>query len=278
MNLPFAIGALVVFVVLFVLRKRLGAFISIAATVVTILAAMKLAIKPPLPGSIYSLFAAFVLIAAFLYVTSSKAIYAEFTAPIRKLILKPQLKPILMAVLVVFPILTGWKTWNDLQPDTSAPAAFRVVHPAPPSTVSVHGASVDTAAGVNPFRELETSDPEAFAEAVTEGRRVYYQNCYFCHGDELGGDGHLAKGLNPRPISFRDQTTIAMFTETFLFWRVAKGGPGLPAASTPWDSAMPAWEDFLTNDEMWKVILYLYDRTDQRPRVLQAGAAGGGGH
>jgi mono/diheme cytochrome c family protein len=180
----------------------------------------------------------------------------------------PGRRPLLHAVLVTIPLLTGWNTWRDLQPDTTAPAAFRVIHPAPPSTVSVHGTSVDTKAGVNPFRHLEKDDPPAFAAAVTEGRRVYYQNCYFCHGDELAGDGHFAKALNPRPISFMDQTTIAMFTETFIFWRVAKGGPGLPTASTPWDSAMPAWEDYLTNDEMWKVILYLYDRTEQVPRAL----------
>ncbi len=263
-----------VYVVIFLVRKRIGAFLSVGAAALKNMAQLEWGITPPLPASIYSLFAAFVVIAMVLYVTSSKAIYAEFTAPIRRLILQPKLKPLLMALLVVFPILTGWKTWTDLQPDTSAPAAFRVVHPAPPSTVSVHGDTIDTKDGVNPFRHLEEDDPDAFAEAVLEGRRVYYQNCYFCHGDELGGDGHLAKGLNPRPISFRDQTTIAMFTETFLFWRVSKGGPGLPAASTPWDSAMPAWESFLTNDEMWKVILYLYDRTEQVPRVLEATGAG----
>ena len=256
------------YVAIFLLRRRLGAFLSISLTGATILAMLRFGITPPLPRSVLSLFGAFVFIAIFLYVTASKATYAEFTAPVRKLIVTPRLRPILLGLLVAFPLLTGWRTWQDYQPDTSAPAAFRVIHPAPPGTVSVHGASVDTKDGVNPFRHLEQDNPEAFRAAVTEGRRVYYQNCYFCHGDELSGEGHFARGLNPRPISFKDQTTIAMFTETFLFWRVSKGGPGLPAASTPWDSAMPVWEDFLTNDEMWKAILYLYDRTEQRPRTL----------
>jgi hypothetical protein len=29
---------------------------------------------------------------------------------------------------------------------------------------------------------------------------------------------------------------------------------------------MPAWEKFLTEEEMWDVILFLYDFTGQRPR------------
>jgi len=260
-----------IYALIFLLRNRLGAFWSITAAVVTILVQLKIGIRPPLPASVYALYSVFVFIATFLYVTSSKKVYTDFTAPVRRVILLPRRRPLLVALLVIVPILIGGRTWRDLQPDTSAPAAFRVVHPAPPGTVSVHGASIDTKDGVNPFRHLEHDDPAAFAAAVKEGRRVYYQNCYFCHGDELSGDGHFARGLNPRPINFKDQTTIAMFTETFLFWRVSKGGPGLPAASTPWDSAMPQWENFLTNDEMWKAILYLYARTEQVPRPPGAG-------
>jgi hypothetical protein len=30
---------------------------------------------------------------------------------------------------------------------------------------------------------------------------------------------------------------------------------------------MPAWEKFLSEDEMWDVILFLYDFTGQRPRA-----------
>jgi mono/diheme cytochrome c family protein len=35
-------------------------------------------------------------------------------------------------------------------------------------------------------------DPEKFAAHVANGRRTYYQNCFFCHGDSLGGDGMFA--------------------------------------------------------------------------------------
>lgn len=54
-----------------------------------------------------------------------------------------------------------------------------------------------------------------------------------------------------------------------MFWRIAKGGIGLPAEGGPWASAMPAWEDFLSEDDIWNVILFLYDYTDQKPRAQE---------
>jgi len=60
-----------------------------------------------------------------------------------------------------------------------------------------------------------------------------------------------------------------MLQETYLFWRIAKGAPDLPQESTPWSSAMPAWENFLSEEEIWDVILFLYDYTGQRPRALE---------
>jgi hypothetical protein len=76
-------------------------------------------------------------------------------------------------------------------------------------------------------------------------------------------------GLNPIPTNFTDKGTIAQLQETFLFWRIAKGGPGLPAEGGPWDSAMPAWEKILNEQEMWEVVLFLYDHTAQRPRAAE---------
>ena len=62
-----------------------------------------------------------------------------------------------------------------------------------------------------------------------------------------------------------------MLQEAYLFWRIAKGGPGLPKESTPWNSVMPAWEERLTEEQIWQVIMYLYDATGQQPRRWEAG-------
>ena len=76
-------------------------------------------------------------------------------------------------------------------------------------------------------------------------------------------------GLDPIPTNFGDGDTIANLRETFLFWRIAKGGPGLPEEGGPWDSAMPAWEKHLKEEEMWEVMLFLYDFTGERPRAKE---------
>jgi mono/diheme cytochrome c family protein len=115
-------------------------------------------------------------------------------------------------------------------------------------------------------------------EHYEEGKRVYYQNCLACHGDALDGQGHFASGFNPQPLSFQDVGTIAQLTESFVFWRIAKGGPGLPNEGTPWNSAMPAWEDFLTEDEIWAVTIFLYEQANKTPRTWEEAGAEGEAH
>ncbi|MFB3112954.1 MAG: cytochrome c, partial [Gemmatimonadales bacterium] len=70
--------------------------------------------------------------------------------------------------------------------------------------------------------------------------------------------------------SFHETGTIDQLQESFLFWRIAKGGLGLPREGTPWNSAMPVWEDFLTEDEIWSVIIFLYEQAGLEPRTWEA--------
>jgi hypothetical protein len=46
----------------------------------------------------------------------------------------------------------------------------------------------------------------------------------------------------------------------------------MPDEGAPGDSVMPEWERFLSNDEMWDVILFLYADTGYRPRTFEEGA------
>jgi mono/diheme cytochrome c family protein len=133
--------------------------------------------------------------------------------------------------------------------------------------MSFKGKKINLLTVDNPYRTLEQSDPEQFAVHVAQGRRVYFEGCVFCHGDRLDGDGIFAHGFDPKPASFSDPTTIAMLQEGYLFWRIATGGPGLPEESGPANSAMPAWDQYLSEQEIWEVILFLYDYTQQRPRA-----------
>ena len=85
----------------------------------------------------------------------------------------------------------------------------------------------------------------------------------------MDGQGHYASAFNPTPLSFEGVGTIAQLTESFVFWRIAKGGPGLPNEGAPWNSAMPAWEDFLTKEEIWSVIIFLYEQSGHEPRTWE---------
>ena len=140
------------------------------------------------------------------------------------------------------------------------------MHPAPPASIQFRGKEITIQGFDNPLRK----DQANLRKNIAAGGETYIRNCMYCHGDNLDGKGHFARGLNPPPANFQDPGTIAMLQEAFLFWRIAKGGPGLPKESTPWNSAMPAWEDRLTEEQIWQVIMYLYDATGQQPRRWEA--------
>ncbi len=231
----------------------------------------------PVPKSVVKEFLGIVTLALAAYVSSDPQRWAEVRDPMVAFLTERRHLPLLGLVAVAIPAAVAASIYLEMTAPAQAPTFGRTVHPAPPATLTVHDVTHDMQTLDNPLRSLETSDPEAFAAHLEEGRRIYYENCFYCHGDLMQGAGMFAHALNPIPTNFQDSGTIAMLQESFLFWRVAKGGPGLPEEGGPWMSAMPAWEQFLSEEEMWEVILFLYEFTEQRPRALHA-ASGGEGH
>jgi len=221
----------------------------------------------PMPSSVAVIYMAIATAAIFTYVTSSSERMESFTGPIKRLATDPSKRRMLVLVMVVVPVIAALNVWAKMNVPLEAPAFGRTIHPAPPDTITVHDQEISLITADNPYRHYETEDPDKFKEHVENGRRVYFQNCFYCHGDGMGGDGMFAHGLNPIPTNFTDQGIIPQLQESFLFWRVAKGGPGLPDEAGPWDTAMPAWERFLTEEEMWDVVMFLSDYTGYTPRA-----------
>ncbi len=219
-------------------------------------------IRPPAPCSVLKLYMAIVLVAVLVYVSSDSDSWRAFLAPIRSTLADDSRRPIRFAVIVLLPSFFGYYAYMQAAGKVEAPAELRAVHPAPPPSISFRGKTIEIQGLENPLRK----DAAHFNKYVAEGAVIYAKNCLFCHGDNLDGAGHFAHVFNPLPANFTDPGTIAMLQEAFLFWRIAKGGPGLPKESAPWNSVMPAWEDRLTEEEIWKVILYLYDATGYQPR------------
>ena len=223
-------------------------------------------IDPPLPSSIVFMFMGIVTLVLLAYLSSNSESLELAKRTIVKFLTGKKYSAYLITVILVLPALAATKVYLDANKPIQPPVSSRIIHPPPPREIQFKGKNINLISADNPFRHLEEASPDSFRLHVENGRRVYFQNCVFCHGDNMAGKGIFAHGFDPIPANFQDPTTIAMLQESFLFWRIAKGGPGLPEASTPWLSAMPAWEKFLSEEEIWDVILFLYDFTGHRPR------------
>ena len=219
-----------------------------------------------IPSSVLAMYMFFVTAGVFMVFTFEEDGTRELVAPIKALVEDPSKRLIRNVVFVVVPVLAGAGAYVQMVPSFDAPVELRSIHPAPPTTVKVFSKRVNLLKLENPYRKFEKDDPEKFRKLVAAGAKVYIQNCQYCHGDKLDGKGPYAAGLNPTPLNFQDVGTIAQLQESYLFWRISTGGPGLPKEAAPWISSMPVWQDFLSEDEIWQVILFLYDYTGRRPR------------
>ncbi len=230
-------------------------------------------LSKPIPSSLVTQYMVITLGVVFLYAASSDDMWNEFKRPIYETLiaLTPLHKTVRSVALVVLPLFAGYKTYQMVSPKTEAPPPFRTVHPANPDSIQFNGKTIDMITQRNPLR----ADHEKYAEHLAVGKKVYYEKCFFCHGDTWEGDGHFARGYVPRPAKFTGDETLAILSESYVFWRIAKGGPGLPREATPWNSAMPAWEGRLTENEIWSVIMYLYDAIGKEPRSQTSAAEGG---
>jgi copper transport protein len=108
--------------------------------------------------------------------------------------------------------------------------------------VDSHQTSGDPSAG-NPV--------DATDESVAAGKMLFQQNCVVCHGPEGRGDGPQAASLDPSPTDFR--LHLPLHTDPQFFAFIANGYPG---------SAMPAWRDDFSDEEIWNIVNYLRTFSD----------------
>jgi len=232
-------------------------------------------LSKPIPATLVSQYMGISLGVLLLYFASNEENWNGFKRPISLMLTGADgtYRAVRMVVFILLPLFAGFQTYSRLKPRTEAPPPFRTVHPANPESISFRGTTMDLTTQTNPLREEGN-----FAEHLAVGKKVYYERCFFCHGDTWEGEGHFAEGFVPAPAKFTGDGTLAILTEGYVFWRIAKGGPGLPREATPWNSAMPAWEDRLTANEIWAVTMYLYDAIGKEPRAVGHAGAEEGGH
>ncbi len=227
----------------------------------------------PVPSSVVFMYMSIALVGILMYVSDEERRWEKFKEPINRTLVDDERRWLRRGLLVAVPVLVGFLAFEQTRPRVEAPIELRSIHPAPPGEITFRNKRIQLTGLENPLRSRGSLE-----EHAATGKRVYYQNCLPCHGDLLDGAGHFAHGFSPTPLSFVDPGTIAQVSESFVFWRVAKGGPGLPKEGTPWNSAMPAWESFLTEDEIWAVVIFLYQQAGRTPRVMEVHGAEGKAH
>ena len=257
------------------MRLRVSAFWQAVIVVILAWLIFSWAFPPFMPRSLMTPFMIITVIGLILFYSSDDTTWTEFKAPIVAILRDDNKWVQRWSLLIFIPILLGYTVYDRIKPSLETPLELRQIHPAPPAVLQVYNQTYDLATLENPVRtrivdQLNT-DPDLawtmYREAVRAGSAVYFRNCFFCHGDLLGGMGHFAGGLDPRPTNFQDIGTIAQLQESFLFWRITTGGPGLPRGGMPWNSAMPVWREMLSEEEVWNVITFLYDSVGQVPRM-----------
>lgn len=96
------------------------------------------------------------------------------------------------------------------------------------------------------------SNPLAMThETIDQGAKVYAQRCVGCHGAHGAGDGEAGRNLSPPPgnLAWLSQMPMARW-DGYIYWTIAEGG-------TPFGTAMPAFKNTLSSNEIWAVTAYV---------------------
>ncbi len=254
---------------------RLSAFWKALFIILVSWAVLQWAIPPLVPISLIATYMSIIISGVILYYSSDDALLEEMLEPVIKVLRDDDQRLVRWCFLIFFSAVSGYFTFSFVKPSITVPPEIRQVHPSPPSRMDLQGKKYDLSALENPIRQKVLAqldkDPKAawqyYHEEVNKGRDLYFQNCFYCHGNGLDGNGHYAPAFDPLPTNFQGSGSIAQLQESYLFWRINGGYIGLPKVAMPWRSVMPAWHEMIEPQEAWQMITFLYDYVGQVPRI-----------
>ncbi len=107
-----------------------------------------------------------------------------------------------------------------------------------------------------PYDSLANPLPRT-RETLDRGANVYAENCASCHGRTGRGDGEAGRELSPPPGNLAWLSRMPMVRwDPFMYWAIAEGG-------IEFGTAMPAFKETLSKDDIWAVIAYIQARLPQ---------------
>jgi hypothetical protein len=181
MNILVVLAIAVVFALL--RFRRAGLLLWAGAWWIGIYVLLRFGFTVPIPASVISIYMGILSLALLAYVSSSQERREQVSRPLLAFMTEKRYALLLVAAAIAIPALAAANVYVGMNVPIEPPFFPRTIHPASPSEITVHENRVNIDAGENPFRELETSNPDEFRKHVENGRRVYYRNCVFCHGD-----------------------------------------------------------------------------------------------
>lgn len=146
--------------------------------------------------------------------------------------------------------------------DFPVPIEKKIIHSTPPSEFAgKKNPFTALVTFVDPTKVYDTVAKQSYMQIVERGGELYRANCAPCHGIKSNGRGPQASGFYPPPADFTNPETIGALKENYLLWRVKEGG-----REEPFKSAMPAFGDDLTDEEIWSIIMYEYKNAGVQPK------------
>jgi mono/diheme cytochrome c family protein len=87
-------------------------------------------------------------------------------------------------------------------------------------------------------------------DTISAGGALYAQECATCHDPVGAGDGDAGQALYPSPALLAHLLRMPQAVDEYLLWAIAEGGD-------PFGTAMPAFKDVLSQDQIWRIITYM---------------------
>jgi cytochrome c oxidase cbb3-type subunit II len=100
----------------------------------------------------------------------------------------------------------------------------------------------------NPTWANVTNPVPASPRSLQHGKYVFVTNCISCHGVTGDGKGPAARYLQPQPFNFTSAQQQSILSDGQMYHAILLGQEG---------TAMPAWGDILTVNDIWDLTNFL---------------------